>query len=395
MSIRSAEDESRPFVLKGGGTERSMRRRVRSVQGVRSRENGARRFDLTLSENPFPPLPSVMEAMNSALAHANRYPEFLPERLPRLIADRVGADADQVVVGAGATGVALQIMQTLAGPGREMVFASPTFDGYPIMAAMAGLESVAVPLDSSGRQDLWGMARAIGERTALVAVCRPHNPTGTVAAASELKAFLFGVPRHIPVILDEAYAEFLSAEEALDPLELLARYPNLLILRTFSKAYGLAGLRIGYAFGHRDLVRRVRRLQVPFGMPETATAAVAASYAAATELNERVLRITVQREMLRTTLRRSGIRIPRSRGNFLYLPGPGMVETLARAGIAAKGYPDGSARIAVGDVAADRAVERALCGPALVRVERAAAEESGVWSTTAPADPVRAGNLRT
>ncbi|WP_245718211.1 aminotransferase class I/II-fold pyridoxal phosphate-dependent enzyme [Nocardia miyunensis] len=327
--------------------------------------------------------------MNSVLAHANRYPEFLPDRLPRLIADRVGVDADQVVVGAGATGVILQIMQTLAGPARGMVFASPTFDGYPIMAAMAGLETFAVPLDSSGRQDLWEMSRAIDERTALVVVCRPHNPTGTVPAASELKAFLFGVPRHVPVILDEAYVEFLSVEEMLDPLELVARYPNLLIVRTFSKAYGLAGLRIGYAFGHRDLVRRVRRLQLPFGTPDTATAAVAASYAAATELSERVLRITVGREMLRTTLRRSGIRVPRSRANFLYLPGPGMVETLARAGIAAKGYPDGSARIAVGDAVADRAVERALCGPALVRAERAG-HESGVWSLTAPADPGRA-----
>ncbi|WP_373864572.1 aminotransferase class I/II-fold pyridoxal phosphate-dependent enzyme [Nocardia vaccinii] len=344
---------------------------------------------MTLSENPFPPLPSVMEALNSAAARANRYPEFLPERLPRLIADRVGMDADEVVVGAGATGVALQIMQTLAGPGRAMVFASPTFDGYPVMAAMAELETVAVPLDSSGRQDLWEMARAIGEDTALVAVCRPHNPTGTVVPASELKAFLFGVPRHIPVILDEAYAEFLSVEEMLDPRALIARYPNLLILRTFSKAYGLAGLRIGYALGNRDLVRRVRRLQVPFGTPETATAAVAASYAATTELNERVLRITVQREILRTSLRRSGIRVPRSRGNFLYLPGPGMVETLTRAGIAVKGYADGSARVAVGDPAADRAVERALCGPPLVRVERATAEESGVYSLTAPADPER------
>ncbi|MQY23490.1 aminotransferase class I/II-fold pyridoxal phosphate-dependent enzyme [Nocardia macrotermitis] len=380
MSTHVSGDESRPFVVRGGG-----KWAVRHGTRRHDRGAGERRFDLTLSENPFPPLPSVIEALNCALAHANRYPEFLPERLPRMIADRVGVDADQVVVGAGATGVALQIMQTVAGPGRAMVFAAPTFDGYPLMAAMAGLESIAVPLDSSGRQDLWGMARAIGERTALVAVCRPHNPTGTVAAASELKAFLFGVPRHIPVILDEAYAEFLSVEELLDPLELIARYPNLLVLRTFSKAYGLAGLRIGYAFGHRDLIRRVRRLQVPFGMPETATAAVAASYAATSELSERVLRITIERELLRTSLRRNGIRIPRSRGNFLYLPGPGMVETLARAGIAAKGYPDGSARIAVGDAAAGRAVERALCGPTLVRSDRARIEESGAWSLTAPA----------
>ncbi len=363
--------------------ERSARRDT-----VRAHAPESVRFDLALSENPFPPLPSVVDALNHTLAQANRYPEFLPQRLPRLIGEHIGIDADRVVVGAGATGVILQIMQTLAGPGREMVFAAPTFDGYPIMAAMAGLESVDVPLDSSGRQDLWGMARAIGERTALVAICRPHNPTGTVVRASELKAFLFGVPRHIPVILDEAYAEFLSAGDALDPQELMARYPNLLVLRTFSKAYGLAGLRIGYAFGARDLICRVRRLQLPFGTPETAITAVAASYAAGAELNERILRITTERESLRTELRRSGIRVPRSHANFLYLPGADTARTLARAGIAAKTYPDGSARIAVGDPAAARAVRRALSAPSPGRLVRSARlEDTGVWSQTVRSVP--------
>ncbi|QIS23343.1 aminotransferase class I/II-fold pyridoxal phosphate-dependent enzyme [Nocardia terpenica] len=318
------------------------------------------RFDLTLSENPFPPLPSVLEALRDTLTRANRYPEFLPRRLPRLIAGHLGVRPEQVVVGAGATGVVLQIMQAVTEPGERMVFASPTFDGYPIMADMVGLESVAVPLHSSGRQDLWAMAGSVDARTGLVAVCRPHNPTGTVVPASELKAFLFGIPRHIPVILDEAYAEFLGPAETVDAVELIAHYPNLLVLRTFSKAYGLAGLRIGYAFGHPDLVGRVRRLQLPFGMPESAATAVAACYAARTELAERVLRITTQRELLRTALRGTGIPVPRSRANFLYLPGPGTAEALARAGIAAKTYADGSARVAVGDPAADAAVRAAL-----------------------------------
>jgi len=339
-------------------TSVSMRGRARP--GAMPNHPGPTRFDLSLSENPFPPLASVTEALGHTLAQSNRYPEFLPRRLPRLIADHVGVDPEQVVVGSGATGVIFQIMQTLAHPGDEMVSATPTFDGYPIMATMVGLETVGVPLDSSGRQDLWGMARVIGERTGLVTVCRPHNPTGTVVPVSELKAFLFGVPRHVPVILDEAYAEFLGAADTLDPLELIARYPNLLVLRTFSKAYGLAGLRIGYAFGNRELVHRVRRLQLPFGTPELAVTAVTASYAAGAELSERVLRITTEREMLRAALRSNGIRVPRSHGNFLYLPGPGMGARLAQAGIAAKEYPDGSARIAVGDPASDMAVRRAL-----------------------------------
>ncbi|WP_405487034.1 aminotransferase class I/II-fold pyridoxal phosphate-dependent enzyme [Nocardia sp. NBC_00511] len=318
------------------------------------------RFDLSLSENPFPPLPSVVAALDDCLGAANRYPEFLPTLLPTLIADHLGVDPEQVVVGSGATGVAMQIMQTLAAPGDGFIYATPTFDGYPIMAEMIGLRPVAIPLDTGGRQDLWGMARAIDADTGLIAVCRPHNPTGTVVSASELKAFLCSVPAHIPVLLDEAYVEFLGVADTLDVHELIRRHPNVLVLRTFSKAYGLAGLRIGYAFGAPDLVRRVHRLQLPFGVPATAVAAVRASYAAAAELGARILRITTERELLRTELRRGGIRVPRSSANFLFLPGRDIAPTLARAGIVAKRYPDGSARIAVGDPGADRAVLHAL-----------------------------------
>ncbi|MFJ4658691.1 aminotransferase class I/II-fold pyridoxal phosphate-dependent enzyme [Nocardia sp. NPDC088792] len=318
------------------------------------------RYDLSLSENPFPPLPSVLDALGDCLGEANRYPEFLPHRLPQLIAGHVGVGPDQVVVGSGATGVAMQIMQTLPAPGSRFVYATPTFDGYPIMANMIGLRALGIPLDSGGRQDLWGMARVVGEHTGLIAVCRPHNPTGTVVSASELKAFLFSIPAQVPVILDEAYVEFLGAADALDTVELVRRHPNVLVLRTFSKAYGLAGLRIGYAFGSPELVRRVQRLQLPFGVPGTAVAAVRASYAAEAELGERILRITTARELLRTELRLGGIRVPRSSANFLYLPGRDIVPALSRAGIVAKRYPDGSARIAVGDPAADRAVVHAL-----------------------------------
>nr|WP_280309390.1 aminotransferase class I/II-fold pyridoxal phosphate-dependent enzyme [Nocardia abscessus] len=324
------------------------------------------RFDLTLSENPFPPLPSVLRAVHMTLAHANRYPEFLPRRLPSLIARHVGVRADQVVVGSGATGVALQIMQTLATPGAEIVYSAPTFDGYPIMAEMTGLEAVPVPLGTAGNQDLRAMRRAIDRRTALVVVCRPHNPTGTVITAEELKAFLSDMPARIPVILDEAYVEFLGAAECIDPLALIAKHPNLLILRTFSKAYGLAGLRIGYAFGRPELIARVGKLQLPFGLSAAAVAAVTASYAAQPELAARTLRITEERDALRGALVARGFAVPESRANFLYVPGPGTTTALRRAGIAAKSYPDGSARIAVGDPSADNAVLQALTsGPAI------------------------------
>jgi histidinol-phosphate aminotransferase len=340
MSMRLA-DESRPS---------------RQLRGDR----GAIRFDLSLSENPFPPLPSVVRAVHEVLGEANRYPEFLPRRLPKLIADKVGVHSDQIVVGAGATGVVMQIIQTLTTRGDGIVYGAPTFDGYPIMAAMAELDLFPVPLDRSGNQDLVAMAKAVTRRTKLVVLCRPHNPTGTVIAASELKAFLCTIPRKVTVVLDEAYAEFLGMADQVDIVELVSRHPNLLVLRTFSKAYGLAGLRIGYAVGGRELIGRVCRLQLPFGMGSVAVAAVAASYAAEPELRERILRITTDREILRSALRRRHIDVPRSHANFLFLPGPGIATALRRAGIAAKYYPDGSARVAVGDPDADQAVLAAL-----------------------------------
>ncbi|WP_245663581.1 aminotransferase class I/II-fold pyridoxal phosphate-dependent enzyme [Nocardia inohanensis] len=365
---------------------------VRWPTGLRATDQAGERdrtvrYDLTLSENPFPPLPSVRAALVDCLRQANRYPEFIPRQLPRLIADHLGVDADQVVVGSGATGVAMQIMQTLPAPGGSFVYATPTFDGYPIMAGQLGLRSVPVPLDTSGRQDLWAMARAVNEHTGLVAVCRPHNPTGTVIAPSELKAFLCAIPARVPVILDEAYVEFLGAADVLDVVELVRRHPNVLVLRTFSKAYGLAGLRIGYAFGSPELVARVRRLQLPFGMPDTAVAAVRASYAAQAELGERVLCITTERELLRTSLRRTGIRVPRSSANFLYLPGPDIGAALALSGIAAKRYPDGSARIAVGDPGADRAVLHALASRSAPGLRPLRHEDSRVLSATVRSEP--------
>jgi len=317
-------------------------------------------FQLSLSENPFPPLPSVLDAIEQVMSQANRYPEFLPQRLPILIGNRVGVPDDRVVVGAGATGVAMQIIQSVLSPGDRMVFGSPTFDGFPIMADIAGVTPVPIALDDSGRQDLPAMAAAIDERTGLVIVVRPHNPTGTLIPADQLAAFLRVVPRHVVVIVDEAYIEFVAEDDVLDAVRMIAMFPNVLVLRTFSKAFGLAGLRIGYAFGSKDLVDRVKRRQLPFGMNAAAVAAVAASYAAESEMCARVQEITHEREALRNALLRLGNRIPDSHANFLYLPGPDSANLLLGADINAKCYPDGSARIAVGDPAAGRAVLKAL-----------------------------------
>jgi histidinol-phosphate aminotransferase len=317
-------------------------------------------FELGLSENPFSPLPSVLTALNSVMAHANKYPEFMPDRLPRVIANRVGIDPEQVVVGSGATGVAMQIMQAVMKPGDRIAFTLPNFDGYPIMASIVGVQPTTVPLDTAGRQDLRRLAAVIDRRTSVVVVCRPHNPTGTLLTEDELRRFLAAVPRRVVVVLDEAYVEFVNAANSIDAVELTRTFPNLVVLRTFSKAYGLAGLRIGYAFAAHELAERIRKWQLPFGVNATAVPAVIASYAAENELQARVKRITTEREYLRDALIRRRIRVPRSFANFLYVQGAGVADTLSRAGIIAKPYPDGSARIAVGDPAASRAVLEAL-----------------------------------
>ena len=180
---------------------------------------------LSLNENPFPPLPVVRSALIESIDAANRYPEYLPERLRSLIAEHVGVRDEQVVIGEGATGVILQVLHAVTSPGESMVMTSPTFDGYPIFAQMARLRSVTVPLDQHGHHDLDAMAEAASQARVVV-VCRPHNPTGTVEAADDIERFLQRVPQDTVVLLDEAYVEFLSPDYRIDAPALVERYPE-------------------------------------------------------------------------------------------------------------------------------------------------------------------------
>jgi histidinol-phosphate aminotransferase len=316
---------------------------------------------LSLNENPYPPLPSVRGALIASLDAANRYPEFLPERLRRLIAGHVGVAAEQVVIGAGATGVILQVLHAVTSPGDRMVLASPTFDGYPIFAQMARLISVTVALDAHGHHDLDAMADA-AERARVVVVCRPHNPTGTVETAADIERFLRRVPSDTVVVLDEAYVEFLSPEHRIDAVELVRRYPNVVVLRTFSKAYGLAGLRIGYGFCAPDLARALWAMQLPFGVGTTGLVAVAASYDAENELRQRIRMIAAERRYLAMRLRAMGIYCTDGQANFVYLPPQGRAwpAVFEDAGLHVRGYADGGVRITVGNRQSTRAVLTAV-----------------------------------
>jgi histidinol-phosphate aminotransferase len=316
---------------------------------------------LSLNENPFPPLPAVRSVLVRSIDAANRYPEFLPERLRNLIAGRIGVPADQVVLGAGATGVVLQALQALTVPGDAIAMSSPTFDGYPIIAEMTRLRSLTVALDEHGHNDLDGLADAAADARVVV-VCRPHNPTGTLEPTAELFRFLRRVSRDTTVLLDEAYIEFAAPEHRIDVAALVRRFPNVVVVRTFSKAYGLAGLRIGYGLAHGELARTLWSQQLPFGIAMTSLPAVAASYDAEDQLLQRIRVITAERRYLRMRLSALGIFTTDAHANFVYLPSRGRLwhEVFAESGLHVRCYPDGGARITVGSRASTQAVLSAV-----------------------------------
>jgi len=316
---------------------------------------------LSLNENPFPPLPAVRSALIHSIDAANRYPEFLPEQLRTLVAGHIGVCDEQVVLGAGASGVVMQVLHAVTRPGDRIVFSEPTFDGYPIFAQMAGLTSVTVPLDERGHHDMEAMAEAAADARVVV-LCRPHNPTGTVEPVADVQRFLRRVPDDTVVLLDEAYIEFVAPQHRIDGPNLVRQFPNVIVLRTFSKAYGLAGLRIGYGFASPELATILWKMQLPFGMGITNLVAVSTSYDAEDQLRQRILRITDERDYLRRRLSAMGVYTTHSHANFVYLPPGGRPwrDVFDDDGLKARHYPDGAARITVGSRASTKAVLAAM-----------------------------------
>jgi histidinol-phosphate aminotransferase len=316
---------------------------------------------LSLNESPFPPLPAVRAALVRCIDAANRYPEFLPGQLRRLVADRIGVGEEQVVLGSGATGVAMQILHAVTRPGDRIVMSQPTFDGYPIFAQMARLSAVTVPLNQHGHHDLPAMADAAADAKVVV-LCRPHNPTGTLEPVEAVEWFLSEIPRDTVVLLDEAYIEFVAPQHRIDGPDLIRRFPNVVVLRTFSKAYGLAGLRIGYGFAAPELADMLWTMQLPFGMSNVSAAAVAASYDAEGQLQQRIRRITTERNHLRLRLMAMGVYSTDSHANFVYLPPRGRPwhEVFAEGGLQVRCYPDGGARVTVGELPSTLAVLSAV-----------------------------------
>jgi histidinol-phosphate aminotransferase len=278
---------------------------------------------LASNETPFPLLPQVVAAVGEALADSNRYPDPAATRLTEALAAKHAVDVGRIAVGCGSVQLVQELVEISCDAGDEVVFGWRSFEAYPTLTAIAGAVPVQVPLRDA-HLDLPAMAAAVTDRTRLVLLCSPNNPTGPALAESDVKAFLEAVPRHVLVVLDEAYAEFVDDPLAVDGTRLLGSYPNLLVLRTFSKAYGLAGLRVGYAIaGAPRVAGALRQVHLPFAVSVAAQAAALASLEAEPELLAQVAQVVTEREPLRQRLRAVGWDVPETQGNFVWLPAGG------------------------------------------------------------------------
>lgn len=308
-------------------------------------------FKLSSNENPFEPIPAVMAAI--AESSVNRYPDASALVLRARLGERFGVGVGQVHLGAGSVSILAQLIQAAAGPGDEVLYAWRSFEAYPGLVKVAHATSVLVPVDSEGRHDLAAMAAAVTDRTRVVIVCSPNNPTSTIVTADEFEAFMAEVPETVLVLLDEAYAEFVTDESAVDGRAVLGTYPNLVVLRTFSKAYGLAGLRIGYAVGPEYILDAARTTSIPLSVTELAQRAALASLDHEEYLLERVSRLAVLRDQVWQALIDQGWRVPVPQGNFVWLATGAFteqaVEIFVKHGIVARALGADGIRISIGE----------------------------------------------
>ncbi|WP_275411753.1 histidinol-phosphate transaminase [Sphaerisporangium siamense] len=350
-----------------GFAERST---LRDVSAYRDKESSNAEggsditFDLSSNELVLSPLPTVLAAIEEGLPRLARYPDPTARDLTRAIAGHLCVSADEVAVGPGSAGVLQQILLALCGRGDEVVYAWPGFDAYPLLVAISGATSVHVPLTVSGGHDLDEIRTRVNARTRVVILCSPHNPTGVVIDHGELCGFLRSLPDHVVAVIDEAYVEFHRNSDPAGMPKVLREHSNAVVLRTFSKAHGLAGLRVGYAAGPREVVATVRKTAIPFGVTRFAEQAAMLSLRSEDELRERMAAVTAARDELTADLVDMGLPVLPSRANFVWLPLASAAESFARAaataGVKVRACPGHGVRISVGDAEAHRTLLAAL-----------------------------------
>jgi len=306
---------------------------------------------LASNETVFGPLPSVRAAIQQATDVVNRYPDNGCMELKAALAKRLDFAPEQIAVGCGSVSLCQQVVQITAAVGDEVVFGWRSFELYPPQVQVAGATAVRVPL-TDHTFDLDAMLTAVTEHTRLIFVCNPNNPTSTVVDPAALNRFVEAVPPHILVAIDEAYVEYIRDGMLPDSLGLVRAHSNVVVLRTFSKAYGLAGLRVGYAVGHPDVIIALDKVYVPFTVSSVAQAAAIASLDAADELLGRTDALVGERVRVSAELREAGFTLPPSQSNFVWLPlGPrtlDFVEQAADARIVVRPYGTDGVRVTVG-----------------------------------------------
>ena len=325
---------------------------------------GMTSYKLSSNENPYPPLPGVVEAVQEAVGSMNRYPDMGSAALYAALAQRLGVPVEDLSLATGSVGLIYQLVQAFCEPGDEVLFAWRSFEAYPIAVTAAAAKAVRVPVLPDGRHDLDAMAAAITERTRVVLVCTPNNPTGPAVTQAELDAFLAKVPPHVLVVVDEAYVEFVRMDDPVDGVATYRAHRNVVLTRTFSKAYGLAGFRVGYAVAPAPIAAALRAVSLPFGVSTVAQAAAIASLEREPELLERVEALVAERTRVVDGLRAAGWDVPEAQGNFVWFElGERTADFAAAAdelGIVVRPFAGEGARVSIGeDEANDRLIRLA------------------------------------
>ncbi len=308
------------------------------VDAARDRYQISDVVKLASNESPFSPAPAVQEVIANCLKDLNRYPDAGAVALRRAVAEHYDLPAGQVTVGNGSCEILLAAAEALIELGCELVYAWPSFSMYPQMAALTDTVPTTVPLTENYEHDLDAMADAINERTRLMVVCNPNNPTGTYLPSDEISKLLEKVPDSVCVILDEAYTDFQTVEDPDTSLDLMKRYPNLVLLRTFSKIHGLAGLRVGYALCSTEFRDAVDAVRQPFSVNRLAQAAAIEALRHQDDVTRRTEQNVVERMWIEEELQRLGLESPRSQANFSWIAlglrdEDRVVEGLARNGV--------------------------------------------------------------
>ena len=329
---------------------------------------GLTTYKLSSNENPYPPLPGVVEAAMRAAEVMNRYPDMGNTALYEALSTNLGVPVDDLVAATGSVALVYQLFNAFCDPGDEVIHAWRSFEAYPIAATTAAATSVQVPVLADGRHDLDSMAAAITDRTKIVIVCTPNNPTGPAVSQAELDAFLAKVPTHVLVVVDEAYLEFVRMDDPIDGLATYRAHANVVLTRTFSKAYGLAGFRVGYAVAPAALAGPLRAVSLPFGVSSVAQAAAIASLASTDALLERVDALVAERSRVLKAVRDAGWELPDAQGNFVWFPLGGRTMDLAAAadelGIVVRPFAGVGARVSIGETEAnDRLITLAQTFP--------------------------------